>query len=73
MKFAEIKNLETGELRKKLDQLNHKLFDSKMKLSMKRLPNPLEIRQLRKDRARIQTILSQKNKVTKATVKQKEI
>lgn len=62
MKFKEIQNLNELELRKKLDQLNHEIFDSKIKLSMKRLPDPLTIRRLRKDRARIQTALYQKIK-----------
>ena len=58
MKFKEIKDLNVIELRKKLDQLNHKIFDSKMKLRMQRLPDPLTVRRLRKDRARIQTALN---------------
>ena len=61
MKYAEIKNLNPGELRKKLSQLNQDIFDSKMKLSMKRLPDPLTLRRLRRDRARIQTALNQTN------------
>ena len=59
MKYAEIKNLNRVELRKKLRQLNQEVFDSKMKLSMQRLPNPLTLRRLRRDRARIQTALHQ--------------
>ena len=59
MKYAEIKNLNPVELRKKLSQLNQSIFDSKMQLSMKRLPDPLTLRRLRRDRARIQTALRQ--------------
>ena len=59
MKYAEIKNLKTSELRKKLQQLNQDIFDAQMKLSMQRLPNPLTLRLLRRDRARIQTALNQ--------------
>ena len=61
MKYVEIKNLNPGELRKKMSQLNQDIFDSKMKLSMKRLPDPLTLRRLRRDRARIQTALRQTN------------
>lgn len=57
MKFEEIKNLKLEELLKKSDDLNHQILDSKMKLSMQRLPNPLLIRQLRRDQARVQTAL----------------
>ena len=58
MKFAQIKDLESTELRKKLTLLNQEIFDSKMKLSMKRLPDPLVIRRLRKDKARLMTALA---------------
>lgn len=58
MKYDEIKNLKSVDLRKKLEELKHKIFDSKIKLSMKRLPNPLSIRYLRKDRARLMTALN---------------
>ena len=65
MKFLQIKNLEPRELRKKLSQLNQEIFDSKMKLSMKRLPDPLVIRRLRKDKARILTALTKSHTQTK--------
>ncbi|MGI9549257.1 MAG: 50S ribosomal protein L29 [Bdellovibrionales bacterium] len=58
MKFSEIKNLKYQELIKKLQELRKNLFDSRMKLKMQRLPNPLTIRLLRKDIARVQTALS---------------
>ena len=59
MKYVEIKNLNKTELRKKLRQLKQDIFDAKMKLSMQRLPDPLTLRRLRRDRARIQTALHQ--------------
>ena len=59
MKYAEIKNLNKEELRKKLSRLNQDVFEAKMKLSMQRLPDPLTLRRLRKDRARVQTALHQ--------------
>jgi len=58
VKFSEIKNLNQQELLKKRNQLRKTLFDSRMKLRMQRLPNPLTIRFLRKDIARIQTAIS---------------
>ena len=63
MKFVEIKNLKTEELRKKLEQIDQEIFDSKMKISMKRLPNPLVLRLLRRDRARVKTALKMQNKI----------
>ena len=61
MKFSEIKNLKTMELRKKLASLRQNFFDSKMKLSMKRLANPLILRSLRRDIARVQTAIRLKH------------
>ena len=58
MKYEEIKNLNAVELRKRLRQLNQDIFDSKMKLSMQRLTDPLTLRRLRRDKARICTALT---------------
>ncbi len=62
MKFEEIKNLKTIELIKKRAQLSQEIFDLKMKLSMKRLPNPLKIRNVKRDRARVLTALNKQFK-----------
>lgn len=63
MKFSEIKNLDEAELRKKVRALRSELFQSRMKLKMQRLPNPLILRVLRRDLARVETALSgKKNK-----------
>ena len=53
MKFESIKNLELQDLLKKSEDLKQKILDAKMKQSMKRLSNPLLIRNLRRDRARL--------------------
>ena len=60
MKFSEIAHLEKKELWQKLSQFKKQLFESRMKLKMQRLSNPLSIRFLRRDIARIQTVLSKK-------------
>lgn len=62
MKYSEIASLNPSELRKRLRQLRQELFDSRMKLNMKRLPNPLAIRFLRRDAARLSMALSQSEK-----------
>ena len=64
MKYKDIVTLKVEELRKRLEQLNQELFDSKMKLSMQRLSNPLLIRTLRKDKARLQTAINHQNNKT---------
>ena len=58
MKFNEIAHLETRELRQRLGKLRAELFDSRMKQKVQRLPNPVVIRQLRRDIARLYTALS---------------
>ena len=71
MKFSEIKHLDKKELWQKLSELKTKLFDSRMKLKMQRLSNPLQIRFLRRDIARLQTALSsRKNSKESLTAKQ---
>ena len=67
MKFSEIAHLDEKELWTKLAQLRKQLFDSRMKLKMQRLSNPLSIRFLRRDMARIQTVLSLKKRAKVAT------
>lgn len=60
MKYNEIKDLGVAELKKKKSQLNADMFTAKMKNNLGQLANPLEIRQIRKDIARVQTALVQK-------------
>ncbi|MBC6415476.1 MAG: 50S ribosomal protein L29 [Bdellovibrionales bacterium] len=60
MKYSEISHLDKKELWKRFSELKKKLFDSKMQLKMKRLSNPLSLRFLRRDIARIQTVLNKK-------------
>ncbi|MCY4320995.1 MAG: 50S ribosomal protein L29 [Bdellovibrionaceae bacterium] len=61
MKYSEIVHLEKKELWQKLSTLKKELFDSRMKLKMQRLSNPLSIRLLRRNIARIQTVLNKKD------------
>jgi large subunit ribosomal protein L29 len=60
MKYTEIKDLSVGELKKKKAALSDELFTSSMKNSLGQLGNPLEIRKLRRDVARVNTALFQK-------------
>jgi large subunit ribosomal protein L29 len=57
MKFTEIKDLSVAELKKKRANLSQELFEAKIKNSMGQLGNPIEIRNLRKDIARINTAI----------------
>jgi len=60
MKFTEIKDLSLSELKKQKAALKQSLFDAKIKNQLGQLGNPLEIRKLRKDLARISTAMVQK-------------
>jgi len=58
MKYSEIKDLQSEELRKRLEQNKQALFDARMKHKMQRLSNAMELRNLKKDIARLQTAMS---------------
>ena len=60
MKFNEIKDLSASDLKKKKVVLVKELFDAKIKNSIGQLSNPLVIRSLRKDIAKINTALVKK-------------
>lgn len=60
MIFKEIKGLSADELKKKLVQAREDLFSSKMKNHLGQLPNPMEIRELRRSVARLHTAMKMK-------------
>lgn len=60
MKFAEIKDMSLPELKKKRATLSEQLFEARMKNSIGQLSNPVQIRQLRRDIARINTAIVEK-------------
>lgn len=60
MKYKEIHDLTVEELRKRHQSMSEELFQAKMKSSMGQLGNPLVVRTLRRDIARINTLLSAK-------------
>lgn len=60
MKFTEIKDMSLPELKKKRATLSEQLFEARMKNSIGQLSNPVQIRQLRRDIARINTAIVEK-------------
>jgi large subunit ribosomal protein L29 len=60
MKYTEFKDLSAVELKKKKAGLSEDLFSAKMKNGLGQLGNPLEIRKIRRDLARVNTALVQK-------------
>lgn len=57
MKYADIKDLTVVELKKKRTALSQELFEARTKNSIGQMANPIEIRNLRKDIARINTAI----------------
>lgn len=60
MKTAEIRDLSVDQLNEKLAELNLELFNSKFNKSLGTLENPGVIKGIRKDIARIKTIIVEK-------------
>ncbi len=60
MKFKEIKDLTVEELRKREGSLRNELFMVKMKHALGQVANPLLVRGLRRDIAKVKTSINQK-------------
>lgn len=60
MKAKEIRDLSNEEMIKKIDQCEEELFNLRFQAKMGQLSNPLQLRLIRKDIARINTILNEK-------------
>jgi len=60
MKFTEVKDLTVADLKKKRETLSAELFQARIKNSIGQLSNPLEIRKLRRDIAKINTAIVKK-------------
>ena len=55
MKYAELKDLTADELRQKEAGLQEELFKLRLRQATSQVENPMRIRQLRRDIARIRT------------------
>ena len=60
MKAKELKNLSVEDLNKKLNELKKDLFMLRMQHATNQLDNPLKIATVKKDIARIKTIIREK-------------
>ena len=60
MKAKELKNLSVEELTKKLDELKKDLFMLRMQHATNQLDNPMRLATVKKDIARIKTIIREK-------------
>jgi large subunit ribosomal protein L29 len=60
MKFSDVENKSVTELIKQKNELSTKLFDMKMKNSLGQLAGPHQVRNVRRDIARINTAIVRK-------------
>lgn len=59
MKASEVRELSTEELESKLKDLKAELFNLRFQLSINQLDNPMRIQAVKKDIARIKTVLTE--------------
>ncbi len=64
MKYADFKDLSPVDLNKKIREVKEKSFQARMKNTMGQFSNPASIRVMRRDVARLKTVLSAKLKGT---------
>ena len=60
MKINKIKEMSSPELEKELGELKSELFKLRFSLATNGLDNPMKIKEVKKDIARIKTILKQR-------------
>ena len=63
MKAQEIKKLSVEELTKKLDELKKDLFMLRMQHATYQLDNPMQLNAVKKDIARVKTIIREKSNI----------
>jgi large subunit ribosomal protein L29 len=69
MKANDLRNMSELELKAHHETLVDELVNLRVKLSMRQLDNPLRVRTLRKDIARVMTVIRQKQVAVSAKVK----
>jgi len=60
MKINKIKEMSSPELEKELSELKSELFKLRFNLAANGLENPVQIREVKKDIARIKTVLKER-------------
>ncbi len=60
MKASEIKDLSPEELKSKISDLDKERFNLRFQLAMGEIENPMRIRDVKRDIARIKTVLKEK-------------
>ena len=73
MKVFELREKTREELKDMLNGLHRELFNLRLRRGTQELPNPLRLRSLRREIARIQTILREDEKGIRRLLEQKKI
>ena len=60
MKISKIKEMSSPELEKELSELKNELFKLRFSLATNGLDNPMKIKEVKKDIARINTVLRER-------------
>ncbi|HHT72876.1 MAG TPA: 50S ribosomal protein L29 [Firmicutes bacterium] len=60
MKAKEMRNLSVSELEQKLAELKEELFNLRFQLATGQLDNPMRIRDVRRDIARVKTLIRER-------------
>ncbi len=61
MKAKEVRDLSVNELEVKLDELKEELFNLRFQLATGQLDNPMRISAVRKDIARVKTVMRERD------------
>lgn len=62
MKTTEIREMPDDKIVEKIASLDEELFNLRFQAKLGQLSNPLQLRMLRRDRARVKTILNEKKR-----------
>jgi len=60
VKSKEIRDLSSDELQARMDELKTELFNLRFQLATGQLDNPMQIKRVRKDIARVKTIIRER-------------
>ena len=66
MKASQLRGLSAEELQEKLRSLKEELFNLRFQLAINQLENPMRISAVKKDIARVQTVLTELENSTEA-------
>ena len=62
MKGQEVRDLSDVELRTREHELSDEVFHLRLRRATSQLPNPMKVRQTKRDLARVKTVLRQRTK-----------